>query len=41
VSMLMNPTLMQGAQDRVAKDMGIKIHSTPAQYIAQQEALGF
>lgn len=41
VSMLLNPTLMQGAQDRVAHDMGIKIDSTPAQYIAQQEALGF
>lgn len=41
VSQLMNPTVMQGAQDRVAKDMGIMIRSTPAAFIAQQEAYGF
>jgi hypothetical protein len=41
VSQLMIQTMMQNAQDRVAKDMGITIHSTPAQFIAQQEAYGF
>jgi hypothetical protein len=41
VSMLMNPTLMQNAQDRVCADMGITLHSTPMQFIAQQQALGF